>query len=192
MKKILVGVKRSYGSMEKDGKKIPFDNIVLYLMDYKGGDYVEGFILPSGAIPKSGDSSNSSAMIKIKTSAFKTIVGVSPKRFIEEFAQKYIFRKIRIIGSQNDYGRFEVDEIQFSKKDCYALYDEEQRLKEDAFDDTSDDSSEPDFFDGEDPEDEIDPFGEDPADEFELDKATGEVIERAVKNGEKHASKASS
>lgn len=109
MEKILIGVSHSKGEMEKDGKKISFDNMLLYCVDYDEPEIV-GFSFAKGVEP-----------VKVRTSEFQEICGVHPRKFIEEFFEKYMYRKIRERGSLNKYKRYVVDEITFSTETCFDI-----------------------------------------------------------------------
>lgn len=118
MEKILLGVAHSKGDMEKDGKKVVFDNMLLYCVDYDEPNTV-GFSFAKGVEP-----------IKIRTSEFIEICGVHPKKFIEDFQEKYMYRKVRERGSLNKYKRYVVDEITFSAENCFDIA---KRREEEAF-----------------------------------------------------------
>ena len=140
MEKILLGVARSKGEMEKDGKKYQYDNMVLYCVDYDEPETV-GFSYAKGVEP-----------VKIRTSEFFEICGVSPRKFVEEFQEKYMYRKLRERGSLNKYKRYVVDEITFSAETCFEIAKrrEEEALESDVdpFDvDYEDTSSEVNFGD---------------------------------------------
>jgi len=122
MEKILLGVARSKGKMEKDGKKYSYDNIVLYCVDYDEPETV-GFSFAKGVEP-----------IKVRTNEFSEICGVHPRKFIEDFQEKYMYRKVRERGSLNKYKRYVVDEITFTSDTCFEIAKrrEEEALEADA------------------------------------------------------------
>lgn len=142
MEKILLGVARSKGEMEKDGKKYSYDNMLLYCIDYDEPETV-GFSFAKGVEP-----------VKIRTSEFQEICGVHPRKFIEEFQEKYMYRKLRERGSLNKYKRYVVDEITFSSEDCFTIAKRREEEVVDPFEqqdpffnDSEDVSVEPSFSD---------------------------------------------
>lgn len=151
MEKILLGVAHSKGEMDKDGKKYQYDNMVLYCVDYDEPETV-GFSYAKGVEP-----------VKVRTSEFFEICGVSPRKFIEEFQEKYMYHKLRERGSLNKYKRYVVDEITFSGETCFEIAERREKEASESFEaddpfnaDYDDNSKEVNF-----------------ADEFEEDVATG-------------------
>lgn len=115
MKKILIGAERMKGSFTDENKNTRnYDNILLYASNFAEKNSV-GFTLGRNSKP-----------IKIKTENFFDVVGVSPEKFFAEFITDYMFHKMRVIGEENDYGEFDVSEIQISDEDCYELLAEMQ------------------------------------------------------------------
>lgn len=112
MKKILIGAERSCGTIEEGKRKIEYDNIKLYLANYRHGDG-KGFSLPKNV-----------EAVKIKTEDFPDVAGVSVKEFLANFEKKYMFCKVRVLGEMNDYDRLEVEEVKFSTKKCFELWRE--------------------------------------------------------------------
>ena len=112
MKKILIGAERSCGTIEEGKRKIEYDNIKLYLANYRQGDG-KGF-----SIGKNFEA------VKIKTEDFAEVAGISVKEFLTNFEKKYMFCKVRVLGEMNDYDRLEVDEVRFTTKKCFELWRE--------------------------------------------------------------------
>ena len=172
MKRILMGVKRSHGELTgKDGNKVKFDNMVLTVMNFNDKD-TAGFTVP---VTSEGKVSTH----KIRTMDFRSVVGITAAKFMELFEKKFMYHQVRIIGQQNDYDRFEIERVEFSKKTCFELYLEEL---EDLKKFPVEEDSEPNYFDGEeetleDSEESIDTM--DFEKEFELDKSTGEIKKKA-------------
>lgn len=177
MKKILIGAKRNYGDMPVEGSKkgIKFDNMMLYLADFDDFE-AQGFTVKP--FNKDGKA-NKNLTVKIRTSEFKEIVGIHPKKFLENFKERYMFHKVKVSGVVNDYGEIDIDRVMLSKKDCFELRDEEiaeekaaenNMFTDDPFDDDGDDSEDVGFV----PE-------KDEFDEFDVDEETGEVTEKSKK-----------
>lgn len=149
MKKILIGAVRSVGNFTEGKRTIEYDNIKLYLADYRDGK-THGFSVGSNFEP-----------VKIKTADFAEVSGISVKEFLSNFEKKYMFRKVRIMGEENDYGRLEVCEIKISEKKCFELWKE---LRDAELEKKLERLSE------EDKEDTYD------YDELEIDEESGEVL----------------
>ena len=165
MRKVLIGCSRSKGNFKEGKRTIKFDNIKLFLADYR---HVKdhGFTFGKNVEP-----------VKIRTDLFSDVAGVNFKDFLKNFERKYMFHKISVIGEENDYGRFEVSEVKFSKDNCFELWRQLQEADEDDIpepedeeDDEYDDPDEDDDDDEENDDDVEDPFGFD----F-IDTGTGEV-----------------
>ena len=112
MKKILIGAERSAGIIEEGKRKIEYDNVKLYLANYRQGD---GKGLSFGKNVEA---------VRIKTEDFPDVAGVSVKEFLRNFEKEYMFCKVRVLGEMNDYDRLEVDEVRFTKKKCFELWRE--------------------------------------------------------------------
>lgn len=152
MKKILIGAVRSKGSFTEGKKSVTYDNIKLYLADYRDGK-THGFSVGSNYEP-----------VKIKTTDFAEVSGISVKEFLSNFEKKYMFHKVRVIGEQNDYGRFDVEEIKISEKKCFELWKELQDIAlEKKLEELTDDDEEDLYYD-----------------ELEIDEETGEVLAEQV------------
>ncbi len=149
MKKILIGAERSCGTIEEGKRKIEYDNIKLYLANYRQGDG-KGFSIGKAVEP-----------VKIKTEDFPEVAGISVKEFLTNFEKKYMFCKVRVLGEMNDYDRLEVDEVRFTTKKCFELWRE---LREEEVNKKLEKLSE------DDEEEIIADF-----DDFEIDTETGEV-----------------
>ena len=149
MKKIIIGAERSCGTIEEGKKKIEYDNIKLYLANYRQGDG-KGFSFGKNV-----------EAVKIKTEDFPDVAGISVKEFLTNFEKKYMFCKVRVLGEMNDYDRLEVDEVRFTTKKCFELWRE---LREEEENKKLEKLSE------DDEEDIIADF-----DDLEIDTETGEV-----------------
>ena len=112
MKKILIGAERSAGIIEEGKRKIEYDNVKLYLANYRQGDG-KGFSFGKNV-----------EAVRIKTEDFPDVAGVSVKEFLRNFEKEYMFCKVRVLGEMNDYDRLEVDEVRFTKKKCFELWRE--------------------------------------------------------------------
>ena len=132
MKKILIGAERSCGTIEEGKRKIEYDNIKLYLANYRQGDG-KGF-----SIGKNFEA------VKIKTEDFAEVAGISVKEFLTNFEKKYMFCKVRVLGEMNNYDRLEVEEVKFTTKKCFELWrelraqEEEKKLEQLTEDDEDD------------------------------------------------------
>ena len=166
MKRILVGVERNVGTISPEGekRKIDFDNMLLHLVDYNERDAV-GFSFK--AIGRDGKI-NKGVRLKIKTVDFKSVTGISPVVFIENFEKKYMFRQVQMLGMQNDYGEFDITTLKFSKKRCFELYADELAELESQKAKAKDISAD---FEGDDESD-------DEFDDFDFDVSTGEILEK--------------
>ena len=179
MKKILIGAVRSKGDFKEGKKKIKYDNIKLYLADYR--DFkCHGFSFDKNFEP-----------IKVKTVDFEEITGISVKEFLCNFEKEYMFHKVRVISEENDFGRDEVIELKISEKTCFVLHRElEAKKKLEVEDFDEDESDEDDLDDLEDESDEDDEDEDEEAEDYDfdvtsLDTKTGEVDVKKVKKGEK-------
>ena len=115
MKKILVGFKRSAGDFtDKKGKKVEFDNVWLYCMDFEEPDTC-GF---TGAIEQG---EGKVPAYKVKTSDFEEVVGITFPEFVTDFAEKYQYHRMRAMFEENDYGDAVVTQIKFSDLTCFDL-----------------------------------------------------------------------
>ena len=176
MKKILIGAVRSKGDFKEGKRKIKYDNIKLYLADYR--DFkCHGFSFDKNFEP-----------IKVKTVDFEEVTNISVKDFLKNFEKEYMFHKVRVISEENDFGRDEVIEIKVSEKTCFVLHREleaKKKLEVEDFDEDEDEDSDDDFDDDEDEpeEDDIDSVEDDF--DFDLNKETGEVSVKKVKSGGK-------
>ena len=178
MKKVLIGAVRSKGDFKDGKKKIKYDNIKLYLANYR--EYHDhGFTFDKNVEP-----------VKIRTADFFEVVGISHQEFLKNFQRKYMFHRVRVIGEENDYGRTDVIEVKISVKDCFTLYKElkEEKENSDYSEEDEDDSEELD--EGE----ELDDYSEEELDEdeeeesfddFNLDTDTGEVKENVKETKKK-------
>ena len=167
MKKVLIGAARSKGDFKDNGRKIKYDNVKLYLADYREFK-TKGFSFDKNAEP-----------VKIRTADFEDVAGISVKEFFQKFEKEYMFHRVRVIGEENDYGRVEVIELRFSEDNCFTLYKklkerEAEELDEEDYDEDSDDDSDEDF-------DSDDDFDFDISD---VDKETGEIGVKKVKKKE--------
>ena len=162
MKKILIGAERSKGSFEDGKRQIKYDNIKLYLANYRDNKG-HGFSISKNIEP-----------VKIRTVDFTEITGITPKEFLSTFEKNYMFKKVRVIGEENDYGSIDVTEVRFSEKSCFELWKEiREREAEAALAKALEDDSDDDYDEDEDDDfdyEEIDTVGK-------IDKKTGEVIE---------------
>ena len=180
MRKILIGAVRSKGDFKEGKRKIKYDNIKLYLADYR--DFkAHGFSFDKNFEP-----------IKVKTVDFEEITGgISVKEFLKNFEKEYMFHKVRVISEENDFGRDEVIELKFSEKLCFVLHKELEAKKKLEIEDFDEDEDEDEDFD-EDEEDDAEVDDEDFSEEdsyFDLgavDKSTGEVFEKDTKKGKRH------
>ena len=157
MKKILIGAKRSKGVVEMEGRKngIPYDNIVLQLAEYNHNGAMGFFVGKNGG------------QVKIKTANFEHVANIKPGVFLKEI-EKYLYKRVRVIGEENDYGKIDIEEIRFSTRDCYQIYEDELREASE-----SPDVSESSFgFDDDDDDDDDDDFE---TSGLKVNKKTGEV-----------------
>ena len=170
MKKVLIGAVRSKGSF-KDGKKtVKYDNVKLYLANYREfRDH--GFTYDKNVEP-----------VKIRTVDFAEVVGISHQDFLKNFQKKYMFHKVRVIGEENDYGRTDVIEVKISTKDCFELWEELQKdidegevSMPDSYDEDEDSDFDYEEYDSEEEDDDLDEAEE--SYDFELNEETGEVNE---------------
>lgn len=181
MKKVLLGAVRSKGEFTMKGVKRKYDNIKLFLADYRNGNW-HGFSYEGVLSPvKVGDVSvdiRKIEMVKVPTIDFEEVSGVSLKDFLCNFEKEYMFHKVRVITETNDFDRDIVIELKFSEKTCFALHRELEEKKKDEVED---------FDDSEDSADISDDFGSEAEDDFDfdLDKETGKVSVKKVKKGDK-------
>lgn len=176
MRKILIGAVRSKGDFKEGKRKIKYDNIKLYLADYR--DFKNhGFSFDKNFEP-----------IKVKTVDFEEVTGISVKDFLKNFEKEFMFHKVRVISEENDFGRDEVIELKVSEKTCFVLHREleaKKKLEIEDFDEDEDEDSD-DFDDDEDDESEEDDIDEAEDDfDFDLNEETGEVSVKKVKKGAK-------
>ena len=174
MKKVLIGAARSKGSFKDSGRKIKYDNIKLYLADYREFKS-RGFSIDKNIEP-----------VKIKTVDFEEVSGISVKEFLKNFEKEYMFHRVRVIGEENDYGRVEVIELKFSEDNCFVLW---KKLQEERDEDDGVDESEDDEYD-EDEDDEEDDDEDEEDEDFDFDigdvnEDTGEVGVKKVKKSKK-------
>ena len=173
MKKVLIGAVRSKGDFKDGRKKVKYDNIKLFLADYR--DFkTHGFSYEKTAEP-----------VKVKTVDFEEITGIPVKDFLKKFECEFMFHKVRIISEENDFGRDEVIELKISEKTCFELYRElesKKKLEIEDFDEDEDDEDD-ELDDLEDEEDEEEDDLDEPEElyDFEIDRSTGEVTEPSEK-----------
>lgn len=170
MKKVLVGAVRSKGSFKENGRNIKYDNVKLYLANYREAK-CKGFSFDKNLEP-----------VKIKTSDFADVAGISVKEFLSKFEKEYMFHRCRVIGEENDYGRIEVVEVKFSQENCFVLNKKLEQQRKDAEEDVCDEDDEDDY--DEEYEDEEDSEDDEEDDEFDISQintSTGEFIEKKVK-----------
>ena len=197
MKKVLIGAKLSRGVVPADkmdnGKAVYYDNINLYVADYDNyrpydfSDYkpfdntgkineeLKSVTIPVGFTysPAGKDGKvKKNLILKIKVVDFKEIVGINPKRFLEKFIELYMFHRIVVTSSENDYGDKTIESIRISELDCRDEI-------EDYFEPKSVDTSNGkyvDLFSSDDEGQDSDGFTDLVDDfDFDLDKDTGEV-----------------
>lgn len=170
MENIIIGCRRNKGVItdENTGKKTPFDSISIYLADFRELDG-KGF----------QTNAKGGAVVKVRTHEFLEVVGIKPKSFLENFEEKFMFHKCKVLFEKNKFGRDVVSSVKVSKKDCYVLWQEEQDALSDLDDEDEleegEDSLEAAFSDD---EPEADFEGID-VDSFDVDTDTGEVSEAA-------------
>ena len=175
MRKILIGAVRSTGDFKEGKRKIKYDNIKLYLADYR--DFkCHGFSFDKNFEP-----------IKVKTVDFEEVTGISVKEFLRNFEKEYMFHKVRVISEENDFGRDEVIELKVSEKTCFVLYRELEAKKKLEVEDFDEDEDSDDLDDDEDEldEDDEDEYEEDSDFDFNLNEETGEVSVKKVEKGKK-------
>ena len=161
MKKILIGAERSKGSFTEGNRTIKYDNIKLYVANYREKS-AHGFSISKNADP-----------VKIRTVDFAQVTGISVKEFLSTFEKNYMFRKVRVIGEENDYGSVDVTEVKFSEKNCFELWKELKELEaEAAIAKALDEDSEEDYD-----EEESDEDFEEAEGVIQVNRTTGEVIE---------------
>lgn len=175
MRKILIGAVRSKGDFKEGKRKIKYDNIKLYLADYR--DFkCHGFSFDKNFEP-----------IKVKTVDFEEVTGISVKEFLCNFEKEFMFHKVRVISEENDFGRDEVIELKISEKTCFVLHREleaKKKLEVEDFDEDEEDDSEDEFEDLDDESDDDDLDGPEDDFDFDLDKETGEVSVKKAKKGD--------
>ena len=165
MRKILMGAVRAKGTINEGKKKpVKYDNIRLYLLDYR--DFkAHGFSVDKNFEP-----------IKIKTVDFEEISGIPVKEFLTKFEKQFMFHKARVIIEENDFGREEVVELKISEKTCFELQKELDSKKKVEVEDFDEDEDEDDDYDDLEDEDDSEE-DEDEEYDFDIDKVTGEVLE---------------
>ena len=156
MKKVLIGAVRSKGNFKDGGKKIKYDNIKLYLADYREFK-AHGFSFNKNSEP-----------VKIRSVDFEDVSGISVKEFLSNFEKEYMFHRVRVIGEENDYGNVDVVELKFSEENCFTLYKKYLEEHQDRDEDDDDDDEDYDDDDEEDEDDEEFDFGD-------VDTETGEL-----------------
>ena len=178
MRKILIGAVRSKGDFKEGKRKIKYDNIKLYLADYR--DFkCHGFSFDKNFEP-----------IKVKTVDFEEVTGISVKEFLRNFEKEFMFHKVRVISEENDFGRDEVIELKISEKTCFVLHREleaKKKLEVEDFDEDEEEEAEDEFddLDDESEEDDEDEDEEDSDFDFDLNEETGEVSVKKAEKGKK-------
>ena len=177
MKNVVIGVKRNAGEMVSENTKsvIKFDNMMLYLADFDDFEAV-GFTLKPF---DKGGKANKNLTVKIRSNEFREVVGMTPEKFLATFKEKFMFRKVKLSGVINDYGEVEVEEIRFSKKDCFQLREEElaeELAAKEAERLAAKEAEKKLYADDDEFDDTLDELEEGGLDEFEfVDEDTGEV-----------------
>ena len=112
---VLLGYKRMIG--EYEGKA--FDTVNLYFaecyFDYgdpNRGVYAEGFMRGNSSQPLM-------EVVKIPVIDFIDVLGVDYDEFVAKFNTDYQFHPCNNFGMFNDYGRFQVSQIQVNPKSAY-------------------------------------------------------------------------
>ena len=184
MKDVLVGavrVKDTFKEKETE-KEIPYDNIYLYAMDYKG--YVSKNSVTHGLVFQRLD--GFVKPYKVRTVDFEAITGIKPEYFLPRFESEFMFRKMQVNQKENDYGKKEIIEIVFSVDDfreVYKNYQEAGLVRSASGPSVYADFDETEINEDEPEKDDIDSFEDDF--DFDLDKKTGEVSVKKVKKGGK-------
>ena len=170
MENIIIGCRRNKGVItdENTGKKTPFDSISIYLADFRELDG-KGF----------QTNAKGGVVVKVRTHEFLDVVGIKPKTFIENFEEKFMFHKCKVLFEKNKFGRDVVSSVKISKKDCYKLWQEEQDALADLDEDDEDELEDSDealdaAFADEEPASDFDELDNE---EFDVDTSTGEVKE---------------
>ena len=190
MKKVLIGAVRSKGGFKDGRKNVKYDNIKLYLAEYRGFK-THGFsynnMFEIVKEDRNGDIKTKFKVktVKLKTVDFEEITGIPVKDFLKKFEREFMFHKVRIISEENDFGRDEVIELKISEKTCFELYRElesKKKLEVEDFDEDEDDEDD-ELDDLEDEEDEEEDDLDEPEElyDFEIDRSTGEVTEPSEK-----------
>ena len=181
MKKVLIGVARSKGNFTENGREIKYNNLKLYVAEFREKN-TKGFVtLGTLTSIKVGDQTTDVRKIvpiSVRVADFEEVAGVSAKYFYQNFEKEYMFHRVRVISEENNYGRQEVIELKFSEDNCWVLNKKLMKRESDDSDsddlDDSPDSGAEDNFD----DDSDDDFDFDISD---VDKESGEIGVKKVK-----------
>lgn len=180
MNNIMIGATRGKGSFTNDKKEtIKFDNILIYVADFRDVKEGGGFRFPKNA---------ENCIIKIPTRDFEDITGIKPGNFLARFEEKYMYHRARVFYEKDSFGKSIVSLLRIGKKDCFVLWDEEQAADKDILDVDDEDSdgySDDSLLDYDESDDSSDEDPDLSADDFDVDPVSGEASEKPKKSGGK-------